>query len=179
MSIRNLVQDTSLLLAVGRPTGALLAILSAVGATSRRRFPLGTRSKFQPVKDMGDREAFETFLADEMPRLCRVANFFVQFRGQQHRLEHILYKWLRCALAHEGELPADVRIVADPGQGQMVLKVDPSTGIELSIGWFYRLQDVVMACPENSTEFGASNLAFPFTVKMPGICVTISQRNFA
>lgn len=175
MSIRDLIQDTSLLLAMGRPTGALLAVLSAVGATSRRRFPHGTQSRLRPSEQMRDREAFETFLAAEMPRLCNVTNYFVQFRGEQHRLEHILYKWLRCSLAHEGELPADVRIVANPGVNQLELTVDASTGIDLSIGWFYRLQDVLIHCAENSADFGTANPAFPFSVAINGSRVTIQN----
>lgn len=175
MSIRDLVQDTSLLLAAGRPTSALLAVLSAASATSRRRFPRGTPSNSTPAQEMGDREAFETFLAEEMPRLCRVTNFFVTFEGKHHRLEHFFYKWLRCALSHEGELPANVRLVTDTGQGEMSIAVDPSTGIALSLGWFHKLQDVIMSCPENSSDFGSRNPAFPFSLKLAGVSFTISR----
>ena len=43
---------------------------------------------------MGDGEAFKAFLSDEMPRISRVAEFKVNYKGQFCRIEHVLYKWM-------------------------------------------------------------------------------------
>ena len=92
--------------AVGRPEAALILVLVAVGATSRRRRPVGTPSVRHPGSKMGDGEAFETFFWEEMPRISRLQNYNVAYRGKMHRMERVLYKWFRCELFHAARLPA-------------------------------------------------------------------------
>jgi hypothetical protein len=117
MSIRARIEDATILYTIGRPQAALLCVLTAVAATSRRRRPNTTRSDRDPPKKMGDGEAFEAFLSDEMPRICNVVNYCIEFRGQTHRIEHVWYKWLRCELAHEASLPTDIDFVSDSTPG--------------------------------------------------------------
>lgn len=174
MSIRDRIQETCLLLALDRPAGALLSLLAAVGATSRRRFPTGTLSRRRPNQPMRDGEAFETFLADEMTKICRVQNYNVLFRGQMHRLEHVLYKWLRCELVHAGGLPADVTLVPSTEPGTMSLSLDPIKGITLSHGWFDGIAGAVINAPENRDQFGDPPTApLPFAVSFFGQQCTI------
>jgi len=73
----------------------------AVAATSRKRYPRGNGKT--------DREAFTSFLAEEIPKIVKFTNSIsLRFRGEILRLEDILYKFVRCELAHEAELPEDV-----------------------------------------------------------------------
>lgn len=177
MSIRDRIQETSLLLLLDRPAGALRSLLAAVGATSRRRYPTTTPSRRKPGKMMGDGEAFETFLADERPSICRVTNYNIEFRGEMHRLEHVLYKWLRCELVHGGTLPADVTLIPDPEPGTTLLHLDPHTGLALSRGWFDGIARVIILAPENKDQFGDPPAApFPFSIEFFGDRFTIDNK---
>src|SRR4051794_17852190 len=102
MSIADRVDDARLLYRNGRGDGALLSLLVAVAATSRRRFPRPARGRRghpqQPTDTDGG--AFEAFLAAELPKTTRINNFTIHFRGQQRRLESILYEFMRCELTH-------------------------------------------------------------------------------
>ena len=62
------VEDAGILADNGRYEGALLMLLIAVAATSRKRYPHGTPSKQNPKNNMSDHEAFATFLRDEIWR---------------------------------------------------------------------------------------------------------------
>ena len=102
MSITNRLVDAKLLYDGGRHEGALLSVLVAVAGSSRRRFLKGTKSLRDPSKEMQDREAFETFMGDEMKRVGACS---VLFDGKCNSAESIFYKRLRCELAHEAKLP--------------------------------------------------------------------------
>ena len=99
MSVRERIIDAQLLYANGRKAGALLSILVAVGATSRKRYPKKTK---------GDRDAFTSFLSKELPKITRVKNFNIKFRGKMVPLQELLYEFVRCNLTHEAELPEDI-----------------------------------------------------------------------
>ena len=105
MSIADRLLDANILLDYGRHEGALLSVLVAVSGSFRRRFPKGTPS-LRARKDMGDREAFETFLRQEMQK-TRI-RCMVLFEGECQPVEKVFYKWLRCSLAHEGALPEQI-----------------------------------------------------------------------
>lgn len=109
MSITNRLIDAALLYDAGRYEGSLLSVLVAAGGTSRKRFPRGTISRRDPSKQMTDAEAFETFVGEEMQRIGACS---VMFGGQCNAAERIFYKWLRCSLAHEAELPEHVAFEA-------------------------------------------------------------------
>ena len=111
MSITNRLVDAKLLYDAGRHEGALLSVLVAVAGSSRRRFPKGTGSRANPSTKMGDREAFETFIGEEMKRVGACSVFF---DGRCNSAESILYKWLRCSLAHEAELPEQIVFHSGP-----------------------------------------------------------------
>lgn len=107
----------------GMYQGALLLSLVAVAATSRERFPRGTRSRISPAQTMGDREAFTTFLLEEinvllgLPHLGKLAavvfrDFCTNDRENrtEGRLEHILYEYMRCSLVHSAALPPNIEL---------------------------------------------------------------------
>ena len=173
MSIRARVEDAIALYAAGRPEGALLSVLVAVAATSRRRRPMHTPSARKPGKEMGDGETFEAFLGEEMINVCRVRNFNVQSRGKMHRLEHVFYRWLRCELAHAATLPRDVMFRTEPSTSRSI-QIDTTTGIALSHGWLDGLVDIVVHAPENRDQFGEPR-ELPLPPYLPGFNVTVGH----
>jgi hypothetical protein len=114
MSVKERLDDARILYDNNRREGALLSVLIAVAATSRKRYPQRT---------LTDRDAFTRFVGEEMLTITRVVqNFNVNYRGQMRPLQDFLYKFVRCQLAHEAELPADIIFV--PGSGLQV-SVEP------------------------------------------------------
>src|ERR1035441_6386998 len=84
------IEDAGVLSDNGRFEGALLMLLVAVAATSRKRYPDGTPSRKDASKKMGDGEAFTTFLRDEIWRLVKEDSDFVVFQGKQRAIEEDL-----------------------------------------------------------------------------------------
>lgn len=121
---------------------------------------------------MGDREAFETFLKDEMPRICHVVNFNIDYRGSLQPMQKILYKWLRCHLTHEATLPPDIHFEPDSQPGIKHTAVAPDGALNLSHGWLDGLTDAIIHAPENKSEFGDPP-KLPFPIHLPKIGLTI------
>src|SRR6266850_699562 len=69
MSVTDRIDDARVLYSQGRRHGSLLAVLIAVTATARTRFPPTTPSRTDPSKPMGDIEAFTTFLHEELGKM--------------------------------------------------------------------------------------------------------------
>ena len=124
---------------------ALIQALIAVAATSRTRYP-----------SLGDRAGFEKLLAEDFgPNLAANIKIIsggikIQYQGQLQTVEHILYKYLRCNLLHEAELPPDIEFVSPetgiifaPGDGKLVM------GYQL----IQSLVLIVKNAPENSGLF--------------------------
>jgi hypothetical protein len=141
MSIRERLEDARILFAQGRRDGALLSVLIAVAATSRRRYPRTTT--------MRDGDAFIRFLLDEHPAVVKVCAWVPTCEDDYIRCIHpdkvlddqgnrvgwvwvrvprsgwpdemmplatCLYKFVRNSLAHEGTLPSNVEFVhSEPG----------------------------------------------------------------
>jgi hypothetical protein len=144
MSIRTRVEDALLLWGQGRYEGAFLSALVAVAATSRRQFP--------DRKAVGDRQAFEQFLA-----ATHSVRLSAEFRGELHPVEHIFYKWLRCELVHEGGIPVDVQLVPDEELGFMSIRAGgaPDYVLKVSFGWFHHLINAVISAPVNADQFAS------------------------
>jgi hypothetical protein len=136
------VADARFLWANGRREGAFLIAVIAVAATARRRFP--------DRKAVGDRQAFERFL--ETAHSVRLS---VEFRGACEAIEHVLYKWFRCELVHEGELPIDIEFMqSEPNVLSVRAGGKPDFVLKLSEGWFDHLINAVVTAPENAGLFG-------------------------
>jgi hypothetical protein len=173
MSIRDRVEDCAINYAIGKPQAALLMALVAVAATSRRRRPPGTVSVRKAGKEMGDGEAFEAFLEDEMPHIAGAKNFNVHYRGELRPLEQVLYKWFRCELLHEAELPPDIVFESDPAPKLKKIEGSASAGkLTLSHGWLDGLIDAVISAPENADQFGNPPAA-PFPIHLKKLNLTI------
>lgn len=174
MTIRKLAEDASFLIQHGRYTTALAVLLIAISASSRRTFPKHVQSRKNPKEKMKDWEAFTLFLGSRIRKITGGdfgdpdeggSGITVGFRGEQHDLAFILYKFYRCELVHEGELPVDVEFTdhklsaADPrmGNGGWSISVGPGNKIELDYGWLSILQEVVKNARCNATEFGINH----------------------
>jgi len=142
MSVRARVDDALFLWEHKRMEGAFLSARAAVAASARLRYPNRTA--------IGDRVAFERFLKSALS-----VTIGVEFRGEAHPVEHILYKWLRCELVHEGGVPVDIKFVSkeDPSQLSIRAGGKPDYVLQLSQGWFYHLINAVATSPENSVNF--------------------------
>ncbi|WP_269631101.1 hypothetical protein [Pelomonas sp. BJYL3] len=169
MTIRQLVDDTIFLAEHGRYIGALASILAAISGSSRKVFPKGTPSKVNPAdkRGMQDKEAFTRFLGR---RLCEVmvgATFShpddtasvmsIPIDGKSMAIEGILYEHFRCALSHEGQLPATVAF--DEQQGFDLSNGSVGTSVvdgvvKLEHGWMGVLIRVVTQAPCNGPAFG-------------------------
>lgn len=144
------VEDAGVLAENGRYEGALLMLLIAVAATSRKRYPKDTPSKKNPKNNMSDHEAFTTFLRDEIWLLVKEHSDFVVYEGKQRPIEEFLYQYLRCHLVHEGRTPVDLY----PMRNDDVLTIDCGDGLVVGCSRLLlaRLNDVVWRAPENSYE---------------------------
>ena len=147
MSIRTRIEDALLLWEQGRLEGAFLCALVAVAASARRQYP--------DRKSVGDREAFERFLTN-----AHTVRLSVEYRGECQSIEHILYKWLRCELVHEGGIPIDIEFMLDSEPGLMSVRAGgaPEYVLKISQGWFHHLIGAVVNAPANADEFGSTNL---------------------
>lgn len=114
------------------PRRALLSVLVATAAVARQAYP-----------KLGDHAGFEALLRSSHGR--RIS---VEFRGQQVDIDHLLYKWLRCQLVHEGALPVDLRIdpnFADPSTLGIRAGGEPDRVLLLTPAWFDFLAGIVRA----------------------------------
>lgn len=138
MSIRLRVNDALFLWKNDRSEGAFLSALIAVAATARKRYP-----------ELTDRDAFEQFLVD-----AHTVRISIEYRGEVHPVEHIIYKWLRCELVHEGAVPVDIEFIPDEGPG-LSLRAGgaPEYVLKLSHGWFHHLVNAAVTAPENRELF--------------------------
>jgi hypothetical protein len=174
MSIRTRIDDARFLFANGQKEGALLSILVAVAATSRKRYPRAPKGKKGPKGPTEtDRGAFETFVKSAIHRTWGVQNYNVNFRGKMTPLESVLYEFVRCELAHEGTMPSDV-VISPSAPGDMMLVVDVKPHrLTLSESFLDGLINTVVAAPENSSLFAASA-----TVASAARSATPSNGNF-
>lgn len=141
MSINQQVEDAAFLAENERYLGALTNLMLAVAASSRKTFPKGkTKSLEDPTKKMGDREAFTLFVGGRIRKILfgdfggpDIGNsgISVNFKGKQHDVAYILYKYYRCELVHEGELPEDIEFSAPSTDQNLSVS---NGGVNVSIG---------------------------------------------
>lgn len=169
MSIRQQVEDATFLAQNGRHLGALTNLMVAIAASARKCFPRGTKSLEKPAESMGDREAFILFLGGRIRKLLfgnygsqeyGDSGISVGFKGRQYDIAYVLYKFYRCELVHEGELPKDVefepRDCAGGVKNRSNLSVSISTGNKMVLdhGWIDLLVGAIVNARCNGAEFG-------------------------
>lgn len=172
MSVRQQVEDATFLAQNGRHLGAFTILLISIAASSRKCFPKKTKSFEKPVADMSDREAFTLFLGGGIRNLL-LGNYggpefgssgiLVSFKSKQYDIADILYKFYRCELVHEGDLPEDVEFAPSGDSGHTGLNIEEKAfGVSISVdnkmvlghGWIDLLTRVVVQARCNGPEFG-------------------------
>jgi hypothetical protein len=138
MSIKSLIEDADFLWEHNRYESAFLIALTAVAATSRLRF--------QDRKLKNDREAFVEFMQSFMQ-----GRLGAEFRGELYYVEVIFYKFLRCELVHEGELPCDIEFITSTNPDTLTIRAGGK--LLLSDNWFFYLSNGVKNAPENADIF--------------------------
>ena len=133
--IRERIDDALLLWENGRHEGALLCALVAFEATARKRY-----------QRIGARERFERYWAQ-----AHLGVVGAEYRGQCLRIEHILYKWLRCQLVHEAQLPPDLQFTQESEPNVMSIRAGgaPEYVLKIGHGWFHEIIRCVVNAPEN------------------------------
>ena len=120
------VQDALRLWSLGRREGAFLLAIVAVIVRAKQVYPSAT----------SDGDAFQKLIADRFqPRLS------VEFRGEQWPIERVFYKWFRCEIVHQGNLPVDVRFMDDAAEDELTVRAGgrPEFVLLVSPGWFHQL----------------------------------------
>ena len=134
MSVGERLIDADALWAAGRREGALLSILVAVSAAARIEHP-------STFRQHGDGAAFRAFLGAR-----HSWNISVEHRGQQVSVDQLMWKWLRCELAHEATMPFDVQLY-DPDENPDALYVRaggaPDYCVLLSASWYRWLHKIL------------------------------------
>jgi hypothetical protein len=146
MNVKDLLDDAGLLWIHNRKESALALVLIAVAATARKRYP-------RPVPDG---EAFKRFVVDESRHITGLEYDMPVPRpdptgySASVPLSEVLYKYLRCQLVHEGELPDGYRLAEGIG-GMMVLFSGDPVGVP--DGFVGTLAVAVQEAPENTELF--------------------------
>jgi hypothetical protein len=145
MSIKERIKDADILFKLGRKEGALLLILVAVAGTSRKRYP---KNKFK------DDKAFMKFVSEEMSKYApgwkRDSKVKIKIQDRTLWMPHELYKFVRCELFHEAQLPSHISF--KDGEG---FNVTVRNNEQLIIGnaIFHYLRKIVIEAPENNDLF--------------------------
>lgn len=129
MTIHERLADADVLWAAGRSEGALLSVLVAVTAIAREVHP-----------QCGDGDAFRRFLAAR-----HRWSISVEHRGRQVSVDQLMWKWLRCELAHRATLPIDIQFGEaneDPDQLWIQAGGAPGYRVRLSTGWYQWLRRI-------------------------------------
>lgn len=175
MSILERLEDARFLYHNGRRDGALLSVLVGVAATSRRRYPhpangdrdafvrflldehpvLLTKSNWMPTSEDDYKRSIERTLAVDSNG-NRVGGWWFKVPGSDWPdelmpLAMILYKYVRCNLAHEAGLPSNVEFI-ETEPGNLRFSVLPDR-LQLSNSLMDGLYRVVTYAPENSDLF--------------------------
>lgn len=137
VSTKQLVDDSQYMYKDGRFQSALLMLLIAIAASSRKMFPFGiTLSNYRhptgnPVLDqsgnprkMGDKEAFATYFDKFFPRIMNKAKLGFSggmsygvdglclfYKGKPRKFSKILYQQFRNSLIHEAKVDASADLV--------------------------------------------------------------------
>ena len=152
MTITARLEDARLLIEHGRWEGALLSVLVAMAATAHLRFPQGTPSRAKPGAEMRDCERFELFVAEALAQMSPLPDMSFGFKGQVRPFGELLYKWLRCKLAHEADLPPEIGFEPDPKPVHLAIsqRPGPPERIVFTHSVVILLADMVARAAENA-----------------------------
>jgi len=154
MSVKDRIEDAQVLYKNGRYEGALVSVLMAVAATSRKRYPDPKPRKLKGKKaeyKNSDNYVFRKFISEEMPKLAPGWSednpLPISFQGEQLLLPELLYRYIRCELYHKAELPTCIKF--NDGEGLEVTVLN-NKEITFSKGLISYLTKLVVEAPENA-----------------------------
>jgi hypothetical protein len=164
MSIRQRIEDAVILDSIGRKDGALLSVLIAVAATSRLRYPEGTKSNLKHGNEMADGEAFQTFLFEESESIYGKGRFLKlsspcpdpkKPTAPAVNLSHytILYKCVRNELVHAAKLPCTIEFQRYNDGDLHTAYIETENKFVFSDSWLSKLIRVVVFSVENKDLF--------------------------
>ncbi len=133
------LEDAVLLAEAGRYEGALLMLLVAMSATSRKRYP--------ESEEPSPGKAFKKFVDDSRRHLFGL-EAALQESGSTQSLGDFLWNALRCALEHEGQLSPEHHPVRP--DVVVTLAGNKTEGIGLTTSMFYSLEKAVARSRENT-----------------------------
>jgi hypothetical protein len=123
----SVIDDALFLWRHGRRESGLLLACVAIAGRARREYPTER-----------DRAAFTRVL-----REAQSVQLSVEFRNRLEKIEDLLYTWVRCELVHTGEMPIDIEIDDQLGDGLVVRAGgSPEYLLKLSPGWFDHLLSI-------------------------------------
>ena len=173
MSIKEQVEDAVKLAQAGRRHSALVLLLIAIGASSRRMF---TKAQVP-----GDGDAFRQFLGGRLQKILfgvdlgpdfpANSGVLINLNGKPIDLAQALYKFVRNGVVHEGEITTEVEFEdAAPVTGIMLggsVNIHMVNGkLRFGNGWLEALVTVISRARCNAREFG---FTFKDTVLKPGL----------
>jgi hypothetical protein len=151
MSIRQLVEDARALAENGRTLGAFTLLIAMIGASARLRYP-------QPI---GDAKAYKDFLRQELVRMTTGEHLSSRslmsfnLNGESTTFEHVIYKYYRCELIHEGKLKTG--FVFEDSQSDrpsLTVKTNSNGDLVLDAGLIPYFDYLIKSCKENRVAFG-------------------------
>ena len=133
--IKQRIEDARFLWGNERRESAFLLVLVAVAGLSKLRYP-----------NFGDGEAFRKILRD----FNTPVEQWVEFRGESWTIEKVFYKWIRCHLVHESDIPTDIQFQEDKKIGYRSVKAGgaPEYILKLGTGWFFHIADSILQSEE-------------------------------
>jgi len=101
---------------------------------------------------MSDRERFELFVAEALAHVSAVPALRIELEGKIRPFGEVLYKWLRCTLAHEAELPPEIGFEPDPKPVHIAIghHPGPPERVVFTYSVVIMLADMVARAAENS-----------------------------
>ncbi|NHN84317.1 hypothetical protein GOB93_06610 [Acetobacter musti] len=178
--IKNLIETADRQIQYKEYKTALILIIIAVAASSKKMFPHGTRSlDLSSTKSgskrplMPDNECFTRFLESRLGRLGdKPCNPVIQEDGTHNRLNDdgtrnpnlpamwgplatLIYKEIRCPIIHEGWIAADLECIDTLSDLSGLTSIQIKNGkIVLQRGLLSALRTTVIDAPCNGIEFG-------------------------
>ena len=121
---------------------------------------------------MGDGEAFETFLWEEMPRICRVQNCNVAYRGRCTGWNAYCTSGSAASCSTRGGSRRTWASSPTRAQASRVAVDMETGGLLLSHGWIDGLVEAVVQAPENADQFGTPPNP-PLPIHLPKTDMTV------
>jgi hypothetical protein len=136
--IEKKIEDAIFLWNNDRRESALIIAMVCIASLSRKRYPLEK-----------DGEAFKKMFRDFRGHI----NIQVEYRGKLEPIETIFYKWIRCQLIHEAEMPFDIELIEDTKFGKMSIRAGgrPTFILQIGTGWFFHIIDSLLDSQEVKT----------------------------